>query len=380
MISVNAPLIGSLETEYVLDCLGSAWISSEGAYVRKFEEAWASYCGVEHGVAVSSGTSALLAAVASLGLGPGDEVIMPTFTIIGCAHAVLAAGATPVLVDAEPRTWCMDVEQVAARVTPRTRAIMAVHIYGHPVDMDPLRELARRHSLAVVEDAAEAHGAEYRGARAGSLGDVACFSFYANKILTTGEGGMVVTSDAELARRVRSYINLAFRPERRFYHTEVGYNHRLTNVQAAIGLAQAEDFAWRVERKREIGRRYCELLADVEGLELPVEMPWARNVYWMVGIVLDKVLGGAAELARRLKEHGIDTRPFFLGMHEQPVFLERGLFAGERYPVAERLARQGLYLPSGLTLTDEQIEMVTQAVKSVLTANKALSRKGLLVS
>jgi perosamine synthetase len=368
-IPVNQPLLGERETGYVLDCMRSGWISSQGGYVRRFEQAWADYCGVVHAVAVSSGTAALFAAASACGLGPGDEVIMPTFTFVGCAHAVLATGATPVLVDSDERTWCMDVGHAAERVTSSTKAIMGVHIYGHPVDMDPLRELARRHSLALIEDAAEAHGAEYRGARTGSLGDIACFSFYANKILTTGEGGMVVTDDAEWAARVRSYIDMAFRPERRFYHTEVGYNHRLTNLQAAVGLAQVEDVERRVRRKREIGRRYVGLLADVEGLALPVEMSWARNVYWMVGMVLDKALGlDAAELARRLRELGIETRPFFLGMHEQPVFLEQGLFAGERYEVAERLARQGLYLPSGLALSDEEIERVARCVKEALEA------------
>ncbi len=363
-IPVNEPLIGAREQSYVMDCMRTGWISSEGPYVAKFERAWASYCGVRHGVAMSSGTAALFAAVDALRLEPGDEVIMPAFTIIGCAQAIIAAGAVPVLVDADERTWCMDVAQVAGRITARTRAIMAVHLYGHPVDMAPLRALTDCHGLRIIEDAAEAHGAEYRSARAGSLGDVGCFSFYANKILTTGEGGMLVTDDEQLAARARSYRNLAFRPERRFYHTELGYNYRMTAVQAAIGLAQAEEIDARVERKRAIGRRYTELLAGLEGVAVPVEEPWARNVYWMYGLVLDERLGfDAAVLAARLRRRGVDTRPFFLGMHEQPALLERGLFAGERYPVAERIARQGLYLPSGLTLTDEQIETVARIVR-----------------
>ncbi len=363
-IPVNEPLIGAREQSYVMDCMRTGWISSEGPYVAKFERAWASYCGVRHGVAMSSGTAALFAAVDALRLEPGDEVIMPAFTIIGCAQAIIAARAVPVLVDADERTWCMDVAQVAGRITARTRAIMAVHLYGHPVDMAPLRALTDCHGLRIIEDAAEAHGAEYRSARAGSLGDVGCFSFYANKILTTGEGGMLVTDDEQLAARARSYRNLAFRPERRFYHTELGYNYRMTAVQAAIGLAQAEEIDARVERKRAIGRRYTELLAGLEGVAVPVEEPWARNVYWMYGLVLDERLGfDAAVLAARLRRRGVDTRPFFLGMHEQPALLERGLFAGERYPVAERIARQGLYLPSGLTLTDEQIETVARIVR-----------------
>jgi perosamine synthetase len=367
VIPVHEPLLGEREAEYVLDCIRSGWISSEGDHVRRFEEAWSSYCSVQCGVAVSSGTAALFAAVAALGFGSGDEVIMPSFTIISCAHAVIASGATPVLVDSEPQTWCMDVEQVAERITSQTRAIMMVHIYGHPVDVAPLRKLSQAHSLALIEDAAEAHGAEYRGARAGSLGDVGCFSFYANKIVTTGEGGMVITDDAAIADRVRSYINLGFRPERRFYHTETGHNFRLASLQAAVGLAQLESIEWRIERKRQIGKRYVELLADVEGLSLPVEMPWARNVYWMVGLVLDPAYRiDATDLARRLRERGVETRPFFLGMHEQPVLQGRGLFIGERYPVAERLSRYGLYLPSGLKLTDDEVDFAAQQVRDAL--------------
>ncbi len=364
MIPVNEPLIGEREAAYVLDCVRSGWISSEGPYVTRFEDAWAAYCGARYGVAVTNGTAALYSAVASLGLGPGDEVILPSFTIIGCAQAILAVGATPVLVDADPATWCMDVPHVRSRITSRTRAILAVHIYGHPVDMQPLRDLALRYRLKVIEDAAEAHGAEYRGARAGSLGDVACFSFYANKILTTGEGGMVLTDDPGVAERVRSYRNLGFRTDRRFYHTEFGRNERMTAVQAAIGCAQIEDIEARVRRKREIGRRYTDQLAGTDGLQLPVEMSWAKNVYWMYGIVLDGAIGAdAATFASRLLRRGVATRPFFLGMHEQPVLLEQGLFGGERYPVTERLARQGLYLPSGLTLTDAQIDRVAAVVR-----------------
>jgi perosamine synthetase len=364
VIPVNEPLIGEREAAYVLDCMRSGWISSEGPYIARFEDAWAAYCGARYGIAVTNGTAALYAAIAALGLGPGDEVILPSFTIIGCAHAILAAGATPVLVDADPATWCIDVSEVGERITPRTRVILAVHIYGHPVDMQPLRDLASRYGLKIVEDAAEAHGAEYRGARAGSLGDIACFSFYANKILTTGEGGMVLTDDPALAERVRSYRNLGFRADRRFYHTEFGRNERMTAVQAAIGCAQVEDIDARVRRKREIGRRYTAQLRGVDGLQLPVEMPWAKNVYWMYGMVLDESIGiDAMTFASRLLRRGVVTRPFFLGMHEQPVFLEQGLFAGERYPVTERIASQGLYLPSGLTLTDAQIDRVAAVVR-----------------
>jgi perosamine synthetase len=368
IIPVCEPLIGEREAAYVLDCVRSGWISSEGPYVARFEEAWAQYCGARYGIAVTNGTAALHAAVASLGLAPGDEVIMPSFTIIGCAHAIIAAGATPVLVDADPVTWCMDVAAVAPRITERTRAVMAVHIYGHPVDMGALRSVATRYRLRIVEDAAEAHGAEVRGARTGSLGDVGCFSFYANKILTTGEGGMVLTDDPAVAERVRDYRNVGFRADRRFYHTEYGRNERMTALQAAIGLAQVEAIDVRVRRKREIAQRYTHSLSDLDGLQLPVEMPWAKNVYWMYGILIDESYGDAASFAHRLSRRGVATRPFFLGMHEQPVLRDRGLFAGERYPVTERIARQGLYLPSGLTLTDGQIERVAAAVREELAS------------
>jgi perosamine synthetase len=367
MIPVNEPRIGEQEFAYVNECLRTGWISSAGRFIEEFESRWAAYCGMQYGVAVGNGTVALEAAVACLGLSPGDEVILPTFTIISCAQAVLYAGGVPVLVDADPRTWCMDVAQAAARITPRTRAIMPVHMYGHPVDMAPLWALAEQHGLAIVEDAAEAHGATYRGRRCGGLGDLSCFSFYANKIITTGEGGMILTRDPRLAERARSLRNLCFRPERRFYHTELGHNFRLTNLQAAVGLAQLERIDDLLAHKRWMGRRYTELLAGTPGLTLPVEEPWATNVYWMYGLVLDETTGmDAVEFSRRLKSRGVETRPFFLGMHEQPAFLERGFFRGEHYPVAERIARQGLYLPSGLTLTDAQAVQVAVAVKECL--------------
>jgi perosamine synthetase len=270
----------------------------------------------------------------------------------------------------------MDVAQVAAKVTPRTKAIMPVHIYGHPVDMDPLLELASRHGLAIIEDAAEAHGAEYlsgRGGpnpswrRCGRFGALSTFSFYANKLITTGEGGMVLTDDADLAAKARSLRNLCFVPEQRFLHRELGYNYRLTNVQAAMGVAQLERFPSIVARKRAVAARYTEGLRDIEGVQLPVEEAWARSVYWMYGIVLDESLGfDAVEAARRLKAEGVETRPFFLGMHGQPVFKARGLFAGENYPVADRIAERGFYLPSGLALTDSDVDSVIEAVRRVL--------------
>lgn len=366
MIPVCEPLIGKREIEYALDCLQTGWISSSGKYIQEFEERWAAYCGMKYGVAMANGSVALSAAVACLNLDPGDEVIMPTFTIISCANAIVENGGVPVLVDADRDTWTMDVTQVEGKITPRTRAIMPVHIYGHPVDMEPLWELAKRHDLVIVEDAAEAHGAEYKGQKCGGLGDLSCFSFYANKIITTGEGGMVLTNDDELAEKLRSERNLAFQRDRRFYHTELGHNYRLTNIQAAIGLAQLERIEEHIEKKRWMAKTYNELLNDIPQLQLPVEKEWAKNVYWMYGVVLsDEVPLDAVEFARRLRAEGVDTRPFFLGMHEQPVFLERGFLELQNHPVAETLSNRGLYLPSGLTITQNDLDRVASAVASV---------------
>jgi len=377
MIPVNEPLLGDRELEYVSECVRTGWISSAGRFIEEFEEKWAAYCGRGYGIAVSNGTVALQVAVACLGLRPGDEVILPTFTIISCALAVIYNGGVPVLVDCDPRTWCMDVDRVKSKITQRTRAIMPVHIYGHPVDMDPILDLAETHGLAVIEDAAEVHGAEYlsrRGTthpawrRCGSFGTLSCFSFYANKLITTGEGGMVLTDDPTLAEKTRSLRNLCFQAHRRFYHEELGFNFRLTNLQAALGLAQMERIEEIIARKRWMGQEYNRRLAGIKGLHLPVEEPWARNVYWMFGVVLSEETGMDARVfGQRLKEREIETRPFFLGLHEQPVFHRRGLFMDERYPVTERIARQGLYLPSGLGLTSEQISQVCEAVHEVLT-------------
>jgi len=376
MIPVNEPRLGDRELEYISECVRTGWVSSGGRFINEFEERWAAYCGRRYGIAVSNGTAALKLAVACLGLEPGDEVILPTFTIVSCALAVIYNGGVPVVVDSEPRTWCLDIHQVEKKITRRTRAIMPVHIYGHPVDMDPLLDLAERYGLAIIEDAAEAHGAEYLSTRngsesgwrrCGSFGTMSCFSFYANKLITTGEGGMVLTDDPQLAEKARSMRNLCFQSDRRFYHEEVGYNFRITNMQAALGLAQLERIEQIVARKRWIGQEYTRRLRGIRGVQLPVEEAWARSVYWMYGLVLsEEVDMDASEFGQRLRDHGVETRPFFLGMHEQPAFHLRGLFLGERYPVAERLARRGLYLPSGSALTEDQLEHVCEAVGKVL--------------
>jgi perosamine synthetase len=372
---MNRLSLGARELELLGECVRSGWVSSEGPFVARFEEAWAARCDRRYGVAVSSGTTALQVAFACLELRPGDEVILPSFTIVSCALAVLYNGGVPVLVDSDPHTGCLDPEEVRARVGPRTRAILAVHIHGHPADVGSLEALCRERGIALVEDAAEAHGAEYlcrtegapRWRPCGSFGSLSCFSFYANKLVTTGEGGMLLTDDPELARRARSLRNLAFGSEQRYRHEALGFNFRMTNLQAAVGVAQDERLAATVARKREIAHDYDRLLAGLSRLELPVEASWARSVYWVYGVKLAEDAGlDAHDLARRLEERGIETRPFFLGMHEQPAFQRTGLFRGERYPVAERLSRRGLCIPSASTLRPDEIESVAQALREAV--------------
>ncbi|HEY3375024.1 MAG TPA: DegT/DnrJ/EryC1/StrS family aminotransferase [Candidatus Aquicultor sp.] len=366
-IPVNEPLLDGNEKRYLNECIDTGWISSEGPFVKQFEERFAAQVHRKYGIAVSNGTVALEAAVVALGLGKGDEVIMPTFTIISCAAAIVRAGAVPVLVDSDPETWNMNVNQIESKITPRTKAIMVVHIYGLPVDMDPVSALADKYDLKIIEDAAEMHGQIYKGRPCGSFGDISIFSFYPNKHITTGEGGMIVTDDAGLAEKCRSLRNLCFQPHKRFLHEELGFNFRLTNLQAALGLAQLERLDEFVERKRRMGRKYNELLADVVQLELPLQhTDYAENIYWVYGIVLkDQVPFDANEVMSRLADHKIGTRPFFWPMHEQPVFHKMGLFIGERYPVAERIARRGFYIPSGLALTDGQIDSVAERLRTI---------------
>lgn len=368
MIPVNEPLLDGNEKRYLDECIATGWISSEGPFVRKFEEGMAKITGRRYGIAVCNGTVALEAAVAALELKPGDEIIMPTFTIISCAAAIVRCGCVPVLVDCDPHTWNMNVTQIEAKITPLTRAIMVVHIYGLPVDMDPVLALANRYGLKIVEDAAQMHGQTYKGRPCGSLGDISTFSFYPNKHITTGEGGMIVTDDPALAERCRSLRNLCFKTEQRFVHDELGWNFRMTNLQAALGVAQLERLDEFVRIKRRMGARYARLLAGAPGLQLPlVKTDFADNIYWIFALVLDDDIGfDAKEAMTRLGRLGIGTRPFFWPMHEQPVFRRRGMFAGESHPVAERIARRGFYIPSGMALTEEQIERSAAAVKEML--------------
>lgn len=366
-ILVNQPLLDGNEKKYLLECIDTGWISSEGPFVKKFEEQFAARVGRKYGVAVSNGSVALDAAVAALGIQPGDEVILPTFTIISCAAAIVRSGAVPVVVDCDPNTWNMDVSQIEDKITPKTKALMVVHIYGLPVDMEPVLALADRYGLQIIEDAAEMHGQTYKGRPCGSFGAISTFSFYPNKHVTTGEGGMLLTHNEQLAERCRSLGNLCFQPQKRFVHQELGWNLRMSNLQAALGVAQLERLDEFIARKRHIGQRYTELLSDIPGLQLPLpRTDYADNIYWVYGLVLkDEVPFDAEEAIGRLAQYKIGTRPFFWPMHEQPVFRKMGLFDGVSYPVAERIARRGFYIPSGMALTDEQICRVAQVVVEV---------------
>ncbi|MDR1510874.1 MAG: DegT/DnrJ/EryC1/StrS family aminotransferase [Synergistaceae bacterium] len=366
-VAVNEPDLRGNEKKYLCECIDTGWISSEGPFVERFEREMARLCERKHGIAVSNGSVALDAALEALGLPEGSEVIMPAFTIISCASAILRAGCIPVPVDCD-RTWNMDVKRVESKITRNTSAIMAVHIYGLPVDMAYICQLARKHDLKVIEDAAEAIGQNCHGHPCGSWGDVSCFSFYPNKHVTTGEGGMILCDGDGLAERCRALRNLCFIPEQRFLHYELGYNFRMSNLQAALGVAQLEKLDSTVRKKRYIGAKYQKLLGGLAGLELPVhKTDYADNIYWVFGIVLgDEIPIDAREFSKRLAALGVGTRPFFWPMHEQPVLIDRGLFGGERYPESERIARRGFYIPSGVALTDEQMEYAAGQVASVL--------------
>lgn len=369
MIPVNTPDLSGNEAAYLIECIQTGWISSEGPFVKRFERNMASTVDRTHGIAVSNGSVALEVALRALGVGPGDEVILPTFTIISCAAAVVRAGARPVVVDADPNSWNMTAQDVAEAITKNTRAIMLVHIYGLPVDCDPILKLAADLGIPVLEDAAEMLGQTYRGRPCGSLGQVSTFSFYPNKHVTAGEGGMVLTDDERIASRSRSLRDLCFHPSRRFVHDDLGWNFRLSNLQAAVGVAQLERLQATVERKRQIGARYHANLSRVKALQLPIpETDYARNIYWVFGIVLHDDLDFDAHiLMERLAAHGIGSRPFFWPMHQQPVFREMGLFEGVSLPHSERLARRGFYLPSGLALKDHEIDQVSEVLEALVS-------------
>ena len=364
-IPVAAPALIGNERKYVLDCLETSWISSNGEYIGRFEKAFAEFCGTRSALACANGTVALHVALLGLGVQAGDEVIVPSLTYVATANAVSYCGATPVLVDSEPVTWNMDPSQIDALITPRTKGIIVVHLFGHPVDMDPVMEIAEQHGLFVLEDAAEAHGAEYKGRRVGSIGHAATFSFYGNKIITTGEGGMVVTNDDALAARVRQLKGQGMQPGSRYWFPVVGYNYRMTNIEAAIGLAQLEDIDWHLARRRENAEWYFEFLKDCDRVRLQPEMPWARNVYWINSVVLDESVPlGRDEVMEALADQGIESRPFFYPMHVLPIY--QGIAGPAGYPVADALSSRGINLPSSANLTREDVRYVSECLTAIL--------------
>lgn len=361
-LRVSEPSLDGNELTYVSECIRSGWISSAGAAVRRFESAFAEATGCRHGVACSSGTAALHLIFATLGLGPGDEVIVPSFTMIAVPNAVAYTGARPVPVDSEPYTWNLDPDAVAAALTPRTKAIAAVHTYGHPADMDPLRAIADRAGVALIEDAAEAHGARYKGRPAGSLARAAAFSFYGNKILTTGEGGMVTTNEEEFASLARELRDHAFSPNCHFWHRYRGFNYRMTSLQAALGFAQVERMETLVAARQRNADHYIKGLAGIPGLGMPPSAHWAQSVFWMFGVTVGETFGMSRDDLRiHLARAGVETRTFFLPVHLQPLYIAN--WGHLEMPVAERLCLEGLYLPSGGNLSPADIAYVCACIR-----------------
>lgn len=366
-LPVCSPLLAGNELAYITDAVSTGWVSSSGKYVAEFEKAFAAYCGVKHGIAVCNGTVALHLALVALGIGHGDEVIIPDFTMGASAFSVCYTGATPVFVDAEHATWNINVSLVEEKITPRTKAIMPVHIFGNPCDMTPLQELADKYSLALLEDAAEAHGAELQGVKVGHLSNLAAFSFFANKNLTTGEGGMVVTNDDKLAASCRYYKNMCFPLDapRTYLHEHIGFNYRMSNLHAAIGLAQVEKAEFYRQARVRNGALYHGLLSKIPGVLLQKEQEGGKSVYWMNGLCLTPEYGRSrSELLAHLAENGFETRLFFNGMHRQPALQKYGCHCDEEYPVSDMLADNGFYLPSGSGLTVEDIHRVCACIAS----------------
>jgi perosamine synthetase len=364
IIPVCEPTLAGNEEAYVLECVRSGWISSAGRFVTRFEDMFAEFCGTHLAVACSSGTAALQLALYTLGIAEGDEVIIPSFTMVATANAVRHCGATPIFVDSERRTWNIDVTKIEAAVTPRTKAIVPVHTYGHPVDMDPLLEIARRRGLLVIEDAAEAHGATYNGRPVGSLSDCGCFSFYANKIITTGEGGMITTDNPELAQKAKNIRDHAFSKERHFWHPVLAHNFRMSNLQAAVGVAQMERAEWLLGRRIENAKLYNERLERLRGITLPPASEGIRNVYWMYSILVRDEFGHSRdELRRFLADRAIETRTFFIPMHLQPIYFQPDSVG--RFPVAEMLCQRGCYLPSSASLTESQIDFICSRIETL---------------
>jgi len=361
-LPVSEPNLSGNELKYVSECILTGWVSSAGKYVTRFEQMFAKFCGTKFGISSSNGTTALHLSLLSLGIGPGDEVIVPSFTFISTANAVVFTGATPVFVDSEMTTWNIDPQKIEQAITTKTKAIIPVHIYGHPADMAPILEIADKYKLAVVEDAAEAHGALYKDKTTGSLGDMGIFSFYGNKVITTGEGGMVVTDNKELADKIRILRDHGMDPQKRYHHSVLGYNYRMTNIQAALGVGQMERIDQIIEQKCTNAFLYSEDLKNIPGITLPPNAKWAKNIYWLYSILVDEKEFGmsAVELGKRLKIKSIETRPLFPPVHQQPIYDTK-----QSLPVCEKLSKSGLSLPSSANIKKDEINRIAWEIKKM---------------
>jgi perosamine synthetase len=360
-IPISQPSIGEKEIAYVTDAVKSGWVSSLGKYIDKFEENFAGYCGVKYAVATSNGTTGLHLALVALGVKAGDEVIIPDLTFIATASAVKYIGAKVVTVDVDEDTLCISPKAIREAITTKTKAIIPVHLYGHPANMDEINKIAKKHNLLVVEDAAEAHGAEVNGAKVGGLSDAGVFSFYGNKIITSGEGGMITTSDKKLYEKLRFLRDHAMSKDKRYWHTEVGFNYRMTNLQAALGVAQFERIDEILDKKRNVFEHYYALLKDVEGIKLNYKAPWAKNIYWMVCLEIE----GYTEVKRdefisKLKVKGVDSRPYFYPVSDMPIY------ESAETPVTHKICQRGINLPSYFDLTEEQVKYICKTVKELL--------------
>ena len=367
IVPVNEPELLGNEKKYILHCINTGFISSAGPFVEKFEKKFAKTVSRKFAISVVNGTAALQLAFESLNLKKGDEVILPSFTIISCVLPVVRSGLKPVLVDSDPITWNMDLDQVEKKITSKTKAIIAPHIYGLPIDMNRLLKIAKKNKLKIIEDAAEVLGLKYKNKMCGSFGDVSTFSFYANKHITTGEGGMIVTNDKKIAEKCKSLRNICFNNKRRFLHYELGWNYRFTNLQSAVGLAQLEKLNKFVNKKRLIGNIYNKHLSKINHFQTPLKKTkYAKNIYWVYGVVLKKKsIISAESLMKKLKSFGIETRNFFWPLHKQPILNKMGLFKKVKLPVSENLAKNGIYLPTGIALTLSQQKFVINKIKKI---------------
>ncbi len=366
-VPVNEPIISKIEKNYLLKCIKNKEISSSGKFVKEFEKQFAKKVNRKYAIAVSNGTAALQLAYESLNLKKGDEVIIPAFTIISCILPVIRSAATPILVDSDINTWNMDIKKTIGKITKKTKAIIAPHIYGLTVDLDPLIKICKKKNIRIIEDAAECLGLKYKGLPCGSFGDVSTFSFFANKHITTGEGGMIVTNNKNIYERCKSLRNLFFNEQRRFKHFGLGWNYRFTNIQAGLGLAQLKQLEKFVKIKRRIGNKYISKLSNLKHVIQPIKkLRYCENIYWVYGLVIKKNSKlKLNEIRKKLLNKGVDTRNFFWPLNKQPILNKMGYFKNQKFPVAEYLSENGFYIPSGLALTKKQQDYVIKEIQDI---------------